>query len=113
MKPLLLTEEPARRGFLRSLIMATGAAAATHRLILPNETPPEERARKAWADFSAAMREMTTYADGWRVVGAGEVKPFRDRAGESWLNVQTTHFVADFDPRTPRAVFETFRRFPL
>jgi hypothetical protein len=114
MTRLLLTEQPARRGFLRSLVMAPAAALATHRLILPNEDPPEDRARRAWADFSAAMREMTVDADGWRIVGAGEYKPFRHMPAEAWLNIQTKHFIADLDPRTPPgAIIETWRRFPL
>ncbi|WP_457797439.1 hypothetical protein [Methylocystis sp. S23] len=77
MKPIFLTEEPARRGFLRTLITAPAAALATHRLILPGETSPKERARRAWAEFSAAMREMTAGDDGWVILGAGERKPFR------------------------------------
>ncbi|MEK4033710.1 hypothetical protein WOC76_15505 [Methylocystis sp. IM3] len=113
MTRLLLTEQPARRGFLRSLVMAPAAALATHRLILPNKDSPEDRARRAWADFSAAMREMTADAKGWRISGAGEVKPFRDRPAMAWLNVHTTHYIADLDPRTPRGIIETWRRFPL
>lgn len=63
MKPLLLTEEPARRGFLRSLVMATGASAATHRLILPAQTiiTPENahaRLKEHLKGAEAAMREL-------------------------------------------------------
>ena len=51
MKPLLLTEQaPDRRGFLRRLVAATGAATATHTLLLPAQaliTPAEAAARLA------------------------------------------------------------------
>jgi hypothetical protein len=51
MKPLLLTEQaPDRRGFLRRLVAATGAATATHTLLLPAKTlitPAEAAARLA------------------------------------------------------------------
>jgi hypothetical protein len=51
MKPLLLTEQaPNRRGFLRRLVAATGAATATHSLLLPAQTvftPADAAARLA------------------------------------------------------------------
>lgn len=63
MKPLLLTERPARRGFLRSLIAAPVAALATHKLILPAEAlvkPDAAAARLAHhvAGAEAAFREL-------------------------------------------------------
>jgi hypothetical protein len=51
MKPLLLTEQaPDRRGFLRRLVAATGAATATHTLLLPAQnliTPTDAANRLA------------------------------------------------------------------
>ncbi|MGJ0506552.1 MAG: hypothetical protein ACR652_05320 [Methylocystis sp.] len=63
MKPLLLTERPARRGFLRSLIAAPAAALATHKLILPAQalvTPGDAAARLAHhvAGTEKAFREL-------------------------------------------------------
>lgn len=85
MKPLLLTEEPARRGFLRSLVMATGAAAATHRLILPAQTivtPDSSHARlKAHLKGAEeAMRELYPMArvSIWGNVVDGNHEHFRE-----------------------------------
>ncbi len=36
---------------------------------LPSLDDPRQRARYAWEAFSAAMRELTADADGWRVEG--------------------------------------------
>jgi hypothetical protein len=60
---LLLTEQPARRGFLRTLIAAPAAALATHRLILPAQalaTPDDAAARlqRHLAGVEAAMRDL-------------------------------------------------------
>lgn len=68
MSDLLLTEEaapqPARRGFLRTLITAPVAALATHRLILPGPVPlvaPEDaaaRLERHVQGVEAAMRDL-------------------------------------------------------
>ncbi len=63
MSDLLLTEEPARRGFLRSLVMAPVAALATHRLIMPAQalvTPDDAalRLKQHMAGVEAAMRDL-------------------------------------------------------
>ncbi|MGJ0507477.1 MAG: hypothetical protein ACR652_10130 [Methylocystis sp.] len=64
MKHLLFTEqEPARRGFLRSLVAAPVAALATHKLILPAQalvTPDDAATRLAHhlAGAEAAMRDL-------------------------------------------------------
>lgn len=63
LKNLILTEEPARRGFLRNLILAPAAALATHRLIVPAQalvTPGDavERLREHVAGVEAAMRDL-------------------------------------------------------
>jgi hypothetical protein len=64
MKRLLLTEQaPDRRGFLRHLIAATGAATATHTLLLPAKaviTPADAAERLAHhvAGAEAAFREL-------------------------------------------------------
>lgn len=57
---------------------------------IPMPTPdPLERARRAWAEFSAAMDAMTLDAHGWMVLGAGHRRPFPGvRTSDSrWLNV--------------------------
>ena len=107
---VLLTEQTGRRGFLRGLILAPAAAVATHRLILPNEATPAERARRAWADFSAAMREMTAENHGWIVAGAGERKAFRDLPASAWLDARAIEYVADTEPRAPRLIVERFHQ---
>ena len=65
---LLLTEEPARRGFLRSLVIAPVAALATHKLIVPAHaivTPDDaaERLRIHMNGVEAAMRDLFPAAD--------------------------------------------------
>jgi hypothetical protein len=114
MNPLLLTEqEPARRGFLRSLILAPAAALATHRLILPGETTPEERARRAWSEFSAAMREISVGADGWKILGAGDVKPLHELQAASWLSLALVHYENANDPRCPKLIIERHTELTL
>lgn len=65
LKPhLLLTEQPARRGFLRSLVAAPAAALATHRLILPADAlaspadDPAARLKHHLDGVEAAMRDL-------------------------------------------------------
>jgi hypothetical protein len=64
MKPLFLTEQaPDRRGFLRRLVAATGAATATHTLLLPARnliTPTEAADRLAHhlASAEAAFKDL-------------------------------------------------------
>ena len=116
MTSLLLTEkEPARRGFLRSLIMAPAAALATHKLILPGETTPEERARRAWADFCAAMREISADADGWKIIAAGEFRASEHMpaSAKPWLDLRTVHFENAKDPRCPELIVERHREIIL
>lgn len=110
---LLLTEEPARRGFLRSLVMAPFAALATHKLILPGQDSPEDRARRAWAEFSAAMREITAGEHGWLIVGAGERKPFRHTQGGAFLNLRAIRYEVGSEPHIPAMIVEHHRELIL
>lgn len=60
---LLLQEQPARRGFLRTLIAAPAAVLATHKLILPAQTivtpdDPLARLEHHLAGVAAAMRDL-------------------------------------------------------
>jgi hypothetical protein len=113
-KRLLLQEQPARRGFLRTLITAPAAALATHRLILPGEISPEERARRAWAEFSAAMREMTAGDDGWVILGAGERKPFRHLEGHGpAISLRAVQYVEGAEPLAPKLIVERHREISL
>jgi len=70
---LLLTEkEPARRGFLRTLVAAPIAALATHRLILPEQkiiTPDDaaERLRTHVQGAEEAMRDLFASDARWPV----------------------------------------------
>lgn len=66
---------------------------------------PRERARYAWEAFSAAMRELTTDAHGWRVQG-GETVPFGYVAGGSYLRTQRVDYLPDTEPRCPRLIVE-------
>ena len=113
-RDLLLTEEPpARRGFLRSLVMAPVAALATHRLILPGEASPEERARRAWREFSDAMSEITAQDYGWKIL-AGERKPFRDlRNDGAWMNLRAIVYVPAGEPLYPSHIVERHRELAL
>jgi hypothetical protein len=69
MKPLLLTEQtPDRRGFLRRLDAATGAATATHTLLLPAQaliTPADAAARLAHhlAGAEAAFADLYPHGE--------------------------------------------------
>ncbi|WP_442756606.1 hypothetical protein ACNHKD_08405 [Methylocystis sp. JAN1] len=58
---ILLTEQPARRGFLRTLIAAPVAALATHKLILPAPaliTPEDAAARTEFTDTPRAAQSV-------------------------------------------------------
>ncbi len=111
-RDLLLTEEPCRRGFLRSLIAAPVAALATHRLILPGHDFPQERARRAWREFSAAMNEITAEDHGWVLMG-GEKKPFRHLDEGNFINPRAIRYEPGAQPRAPRLIIERHREIIL
>jgi len=110
---LLIEQAPARRGFLRSLVMAPVAALATHRLILPGEVSQEDRARRAWAEFSAAMTAITANESGWMVIG-GERRPFQDLRNQGpFLNLRAIFYETDGDPRARSSLVERHRELLL
>ncbi|WP_237479249.1 hypothetical protein [Lichenibacterium dinghuense] len=87
-----------RRSFLTGLVSLPliGRPAAAVPLIqaaaLPTLDDPRQRARYVWEAFSAAMRDLTADAHGWRIRGAGEAHAFRTLAPVSFLNVASIHY---------------------
>ena len=77
-----------------SIIPAIGAAtivpAAT--VAAHNETP-EERAARAWAEFEAAMNELTAETDGWQVMAGS--KNMKSGNRKEFKAVMSTHLVTE------------------
>lgn len=116
-----------RRSFLRGLVSLPligggvtliGQPSAPVPLVqaaaLPTLDDPRQRARYAWEAFAAAMRDLTTDADGWTILGAAE--RYRDipqqRAG-SFLRTASIHYAYGAEPRCPSLVFDTHREIEL
>ncbi len=57
-----------RRTFLRGV--APAAALAVAAAPVSAAVSPEEQARHAWQEFSAAMRALTVDADGWTITAS-------------------------------------------
>ena len=61
--------------------------------VAPLLDDPRQRARYAWEAFSAAMRDVTAGADGWRVQGGEDI----DRTGKQprgvWMDMRSIHKV--------------------
>ncbi len=95
-----------RRTFL--IAAAPAAALAVSTASAHSSASAEERARRAWQQFSAAMRELTTEADGWVIVGAGE-----RRGSGAWLNLSRIDYEHDSNPCLPSLVVERHRKIKL
>lgn len=109
---IILTEEPARRGFLRSLLVAPALALATHRLILPGESSPRERAKRAWSQFSAAMDEITIAEGehGWTIRNATNRQRFRQLEESTYLDLRAINYTVD---RNGVDIHEEHRRLAI
>lgn len=73
-----------------ALLCTAPPAAAPASVETPASAPdPLERARRAWAEFSAALDELTADAHGWMVMGAGHrrARPGVLASDSRWLNV--------------------------
>ena len=68
---------------------------------LPSLDDPRQRARYAWAAFSAAMDDVTAGSSGWRILGAGKVRPCGKYEGNEFLHLAQVHFEVDRDLRFP------------
>ena len=102
-----------RRSFLRGLaalpligggVTLIGIPAApvplSQAMAAPALGNPRERARYAWEAFSGAMRELTSGADGWCVLGAAErVTPLPYLPAEAFMRVGAIHYVREHNPR--------------
>ena len=102
-----------RRTFLRGLISLPligggvtliGAPAAPVPLVqaaaMPAFAGPADRARYAWEAFSCAMREATSGADGWCILGAAErFRALPHVPAASFLRVASLHYVEEHHPR--------------
>lgn len=120
MKPLLLTEQaPDRRGFLRRLVAATGAATATHTLLLPAKkiiTPADaaERLADHLAGAVEAFRDL--YPQGeifqWGNHQGGKDADLRGRFSKGELHgALVLQFRTIPDPPIPEEYREAIERF--
>jgi hypothetical protein len=115
MKPLLLTEQaPDRRGFLRRLVAATGAATATHTLLLPAQpviTPADAAARLAHHLAAAEAAFADLYPQGeifqWGNHHGGDDADLRGRFAPGDLNgALVLQFRTDQPPDVPENLHE-------
>ncbi len=119
-----------RRSFLRGLVSLPligggvtliGAPSAPVPLMqaaaLPAFDDPRQRARYAWEGFSAAMRDLTSDADGWCILGAAErTTPLPGPWPQPgpFLRVAAIHYV--YEPRNDPArpfIYEKHREVEL
>ncbi len=107
-----------RRTFLRGLVSLPligggvtliGRPAAAVPLVqaaaLPTFDDPRQRARYAWEAFSAAMGDLTADADGWRILGGGEMTtplPGAYPGTGRWLRLAAVHYVDERKPGASR-----------
>lgn len=87
-----------RRTFLRGA--APAAAFAVAAAPASAAVTPEERARRAWAEFSDAMRDLVADGEGWMIV-AGDRTASPDGA---YMTLTRTHRFAD--PQYPSVTLE-------
>ena len=109
-----------RRSLLRGLVslpligrglMFIGRPSAPVPLVqaasMPTLDDPRQRARMAWQAFSAAMRDITSDADGWAVLGAAErYRAIPQIPADSFLRVAFLHYEWGTEPRCPSLVVE-------
>ncbi|RTL88102.1 MAG: hypothetical protein EKK29_05855 [Hyphomicrobiales bacterium] len=114
MTEILLTEQPARRGFLRSLFAAPVAALATHKLILPANalvTPGDAAARLAHHVAGAEVAFGELYPHGeilqWGSHNRNAVTDLRKRFFRGKLSGD---FVLDFSTIQPEPIPENLRQ---
>jgi hypothetical protein len=79
--------------------------------------PAAERARDAWAAFTAAMDELAAdHNGGWTIFGAGHRRAHQgsQRIEEArWLHVRGVTFVDEPEPRLPRGFITVERHHPI
>ena len=79
---------------------------------MPTLGDPRQRARYAWEAFSAAMGDLTTHAHGWRVLGAGDVRPEGRYPGSTFLRVVEVH-LEHLDPSGMDLIVDRHREIDL
>jgi len=108
-----------RRNFLRGLVSLPligggltliGRPSAPIPLVqaaaMPTLDDPRQRACYAWAAFSLAMRELTSEADGWLIVDAGErYRTIPNRPAESFMRVAAIRQAEHRHPQVPHPFY--------
>ncbi|QKD03495.1 hypothetical protein [Mesorhizobium loti] len=75
-----------------------------------------ERARYHFDQFAAAMDELTTGYDGWKIGGAGHSREFaaagcRTIGDYSWLSARLVQYETGTEPRCPALIVERHHEF--
>jgi len=103
-----------RRSFIAWAGPALVSAPAALSVLPSAAADPHERARRAWADFCAAMDEIADDANGgWFLLGAGNRKPYGNLPGGSFITPVKIQYVVEQEPRVARGSMLVERHEPI